>query len=155
MSRERLVVTGTFGERGKFVADQPNVWATVGARFHGQRVTISIEKERKIRTDRQNRFWWSVIIPVAQEVLSLSRDVPLAKEQTHYVLKSAFLGCEETALGLVPMNSRDLTTQQFALLCEKVQAWLSEQGCKLPGVNDESAWPDSDEVIDRDAEAVR
>lgn len=155
VSRFRLVMNGIFREKGKFSPDQPSIWATVGARFSGQRVTVTVEKERKIRTDRQNRWYWSCLNVVAKEILNIGRDVPLSKDQTHEVLKAAFIGQEETELGPVPISSASLDTAQFATFCEKVSAWLAEKGCVLPGVGDESAWPESDEVIDRDAEAVR
>jgi hypothetical protein len=100
--------------------------------FEGKRVVVEIEREKSIRSIKQNSRYWGLIVPLAGDYLSKTRDVPLSRDQTHYVLKSAFLGCEETELGLIPMDSRTLTTAQFAAYCEKVTLWLSEHGYFLP-----------------------
>ena len=116
---------------GKLVIS-PASWAIAMREYEGKRVTVEIEREKPIRTLKQNARYWSLIVPLAGDYLSKTRDVPLSNEQVHYVLKSAFLGCEETELGLIPMDSRTLTTAQFALYCEKVTVWLSEHGYYLP-----------------------
>ena len=110
----------------------PVSWAIAMREYADKRVTVEIEQEKSIRSVRQNSRYWGLIVPLAGDYLSKTRDVPLSKEQTHYVLKSAFLGCEETELGLAPMDSRTLTTAQFAQFCEKVTLWLAEHGYSLP-----------------------
>jgi hypothetical protein len=116
---------------GKLITD-PAAWAIAMREYDGKRVTVEIEPEKSIRSLRQNARYWSLIIPLASDYLSKTRDMPLSKEQTHYVLKSAFLGCEETELGLAPMDSRTLSTAQFAQYCEKITVWLSGHGYYLP-----------------------
>lgn len=117
--------------QGKLLMD-PVALAIACREYEGKRVVVDIEPEKSIRSVRQNSRYWSLIVPLAGDYLSKTRDMPLSKEQTHYVLKSAFIGCEETELGLIPMDSRTLTTAQFALFCEKVTVWLSEHGYFLP-----------------------
>jgi len=116
---------------GKLLID-PASLAIACREYEGKRVTLEIEPEKSIRSLRQNSRYWGIIVPLASDFLSKTRDVPLSKDQTHYVLKSAFLGCEETPLGLVPMDSRSLTTSQFHAFCEAITLWLGENGYSVP-----------------------
>lgn len=117
--------------QGKLLID-PTSLAIALREYDGKRVSLEIEPERPVRSIRQNARYWSCIVPLAQDFLSKTRDVPLSKDQCHYVLKSAFLGCEETPLGLVPMDSRTLTTSQFQTFCEAITVWLAENGYAVP-----------------------
>lgn len=116
---------------GKLVTD-PVAWAIAMRHLDGKRVVVDIDSEKAVRTLRQNSRYWSALVPLAGDFLSKTRDVPLSKEQTHWVLSSAFLGCEETPLGLVPMSTRVLTTKQFSGYCDKVELWLNENGYAVP-----------------------
>ena len=116
---------------GELVID-PVAWAIALREFAGRRVIVDIDAERSVRSIRANNRYWGVLVPLAGDFLSKTRDVPLSKEQVHFVLTSAFLGCDETPLGLVPMRTRDLDTKQFAAYCEKVALWLMENGYHVP-----------------------
>lgn len=116
---------------GKLLID-PAPLAIALREYDGKRVTLEIEPEKPVRSVRQNSRYWSLIVPLASDFLSKTRDIPLSKDQCHYVLKSAFLGCEETPLGLVPMDSRSLTTSQFHAFCEAITLWLGENGYAVP-----------------------
>lgn len=107
--------------------------------FEGQAVTVDIEKQRSARSDSQNRFYWGVLVPLAEHILSQSRDLPLSKDQVHYVLVSAFAGCDETPLGPVPVRTSKMDTSQFATYCERVQAWLADNGLYAPEHGGEAA----------------
>lgn len=117
---------------GKFIPQEPASWPIAMRHFEGRRVVVDIEAYRERRTDRQSRRYWGMIVPLAGDLLSKTRDIPLSKESVHYVLKSAFLGTEETPLGLVPTDSRTLTTVQFCAFCDKVELWLMENGYCIP-----------------------
>ena len=118
--------------KGRFVPDYATDWSIAVQQFEGKRVAVEIDARRDVRTDRANRRYWGGIVPLAIELLSKTRDVPLSKEQVHYVLVSAFAGCDETPLGLVPVRTSSMDTAQFSIYCEKVEAWLAQQGYYLP-----------------------
>jgi len=110
----------------------PVSWAIAMREYEGRRVVVDIDAERSVRSVRQNNRYWGVLVPLAGDFLGKTRDVPLSKEQIHFVLTSAFLGCDETPLGMVPMSTRTLDTKQFAGYCEKVALWLMENGYHVP-----------------------
>lgn len=117
---------------GKLIPDSPVGWTIMLQEFAGKAVVLDVDVPKTVRSIRQNARYFGLIVPLASHSLSKTRDLPLSKDQTHWLLKSAFLGCEETPLGLVPMDSRTLTTKQFHDYCEKIELWLNEQGYHVP-----------------------
>ena len=112
---------------GMTVSDAAKVSALVQS-FAPRRVEISIAIKHGQRTDPQNRRYWGSILPAVRENLSLGRELPLSKEQTHYVLKSAFIGVDETPLGPVPKSSRTLSVEKFKEFCDAVEAHFAKRG---------------------------
>jgi hypothetical protein len=121
-------------EKGRLVTD-PAIWAIALREYEGQPVILEIEKKREVRTGRANRRHWTVIVPLARHHLNLKRGnelPPLSKDQTHYVLVTAFGASEETELGPVPIRSSLMTTKQFHEMDEKAGLWLRENGYPIP-----------------------
>lgn len=119
---------------GKLVCDLPAAWPIAMREMDGRRVTVEIEAERSRRTVKANAYHWAVIVPLAQHALNLKRpdQIPLSKDQTHYVLVTAFGASEETELGPVPVRSSLMDTQQFHALDEKAARWLMDLGYGIP-----------------------
>ena len=127
-----MKLTGTI-KRGARVYDNPAAVAIANQYVgEGQRFEETFERWKPVRTDRANRFYWGVLVPLAQHVLSQTRDLPLSKDRTHYVLVAAFAGCDETPLGPVPIKTSQMDVGQFSTYCEKVQAWLADNGLVVP-----------------------
>jgi hypothetical protein len=118
-------------KQGKLVCD-PASWAIAMREYEGKRVVVEIEPERDIRSLRANARYWALLVPLAGDFLSKTRDVPLGKDQVHYVLTAAFAGCDETPLGIVPVRTSTMTTAQFAEFCNRIEVWLSENGYAIP-----------------------
>jgi hypothetical protein len=98
-----------------------------------ERISVTLERERVIRTSQQNRYYHSCIVPIVQEVLSVGRDLPLSRDQTHELLKQAFLGFEDTKLGRVGKSTRELDTKQFTKYCDDIQShFVTEFGIAFP-----------------------
>lgn len=101
--------------------------------FEGKRVVVSVELEKGRRSNAANARYWGVIVPVCASILSQGRELPLSPDQTHWLLKSAFLGCYETPLGLVPKESHTLDTHAFFDFTSAVEAhFRSEYGATFP-----------------------
>lgn len=100
--------------------------------FAGKAVVLDVDVPKQIRSLRQNARHWAVLIPLLSHFLSKTRDLPLSKDQTHYIAVAAFLGCEETPLGPVPKRTRDITTKEFAHMDEQIALFLMEKGYPIP-----------------------
>lgn len=131
MSKVRVLAVS----RGKMLHfEDPPMVRQLLANLDGKRLAVSIEPLGVTRSSQQNRWYWGGIVPVVGQHLSQGRDLDLHPSQVHYLLKSAFLGVDETALGPVPKRSRDLTTAQFSAYCEEIRAHAaSEWGLPIPG----------------------
>ena len=89
------IVTG----QGRLVFDRRPEWESALASFAGKvdrqgkplRVTLSIERERKDRSLKQNKAYWKLVEPYCREYLSSGRLIPLTREQCHALLKKVFL----------------------------------------------------------------
>lgn len=124
--------------KGRRIYDNPAAVAIANMDVgEGRRFEETFERWRPIRSDQANRRYWGLLIPLAQHVLSQTRDLPLSKEQVHFVLVSAFAGCDITSLGPVPVPTRSMDTGQFSTYCEKVQAWLADAGIAVPEMNEQ------------------
>lgn len=121
-------------EKGQLTPKEVGRWAGYLARLRGKHVEVTVRPERKRRSLNQNSWYWVAIVPAVQEFLSEGRAFPLSEDQTHTILKSAFIGVEDTALGPVACESKTLTTEQFSTYCEQIRAHAaSEWGLLIPG----------------------
>jgi len=118
----------------------PDGWVSLTEhvpQWTGRDVVVTVEPAFPRRSNDQNRWYRGVIVPAVAGELSKGRDLPLSNDQAHHVLKAAFLGVEQTALGPAPRRSRTLTTAEFADYCERIRAHAaSEWGLNIPSPNE-------------------
>lgn len=117
--------------KGRLVID-PAIWAIAMREFEGRPVVLEIDVRRQQRTVKQNKRYWTVLVPLAIHRLSLGRPLPFNKDEVHRLLVTAFGGSEETPLGLVPVRTRTMTVDQFLHLTQQTELWLREQGYSIP-----------------------
>lgn len=122
-------------KKGKLLIDAAAL-AIALREFEGRRVVVEIEREKSIRSVRANARYWTILIPLAGDLLQKKqgRVLPYSKEQVHWIIKSAFLGCEDNPLGgpPVPLDSHTLSTEEFYNFTEEVSAWLAQNGYPIP-----------------------
>jgi hypothetical protein len=124
-------------QTGELQIAEPLVWRAYLARLRGQVVYVVLEKLRQTRTAQQNRRYWGMLVPLASEILSLPLDLPLSNEQTHEVLKGAFIGHLDTALGKAPKSSRSLNIEEYMAYCNRIEQWLlHDHGVVVPSAGE-------------------
>ena len=128
-------------EGGKLRFDNPAALPICLREYDGKRVTVDIEPERIRRSGKANARHWAVVVPLVRHCLNLKRgDDPsnwLTKDQTHYVIVTAFGASEETELGSVPVRSSLMDKGQFHEMDLKAEAWLADQGYGIPDGSDD------------------
>lgn len=125
---------GQINAEGQLRFDNAMAWRGQMVKLQSRRVVVTVEAEQPRRTVQHNARYWAVLIPLARQLLSKTRDIPLSKEQTHWIVVSAFAGTEPSALGVpVPVPTRTMTTEQFHVLCTELEVWLTENGVPVPG----------------------
>jgi len=138
---DKISFSGTIDPKGHVKPDEVGVTRGRLARWIGRRVTVVVSRYVKQRSNNQNAWYWSTIVPTVAGYLSQGRVLPLSNDQAHYVLKSAFIGQEETPLGPVPCSSAALTTAQFSEYVERIRAHAATEW-KLPIPGPGEYWDD-------------
>lgn len=119
---DRASVLAEVSEQGLLCIHERDRWDSLVRAHKGKLIVLSLELSRNKRSSQANRRYFGVVVPVCAQILSRGRALPLSKEQTHWLLKSAFLGSEETPLGLVPKDSHTLSTEEFSEYTERIEA---------------------------------
>lgn len=98
--------------------------------FNNQKISLTIEKWRKTRSQEQNRYYWGVMVEAVKLGLN---DVgyKMTTEATHELLKYKFLikelVNEETGEILNTIGSTTgLSTSEFMEFVAEVQRWAAE-----------------------------
>lgn len=90
-------------------------------RFEGHEVELEVRKRRSKRSDRQNRYWWGVV------VATLAQHCGYSPDEMHEALKHKFLSQDDLQRGLVRIGSTaKLDTAAFAELVDRVVLWAAE-----------------------------
>lgn len=98
--------------------------------FEGIDVCISIEKKKKQRSNLQNAYYWSCVIPLIKETLyELGNE--FSTEQVHDLLKYQFLkeiipyGEDGQFIERIK-STTELSTFEFMAFKESIQRWAAE-----------------------------
>lgn len=98
---------------------------------------ISIEREKKIRSPNQNRFYWWVFLPVLTET-------GYTVEELHELFKKMFLSKTKrlTKLGrktiTITKSTAELSTIEWEDFIQKIRDFIQPLGYILPIPNEES-----------------
>lgn len=106
----------------------------------GKDVDVVIKPHRDRRSDKQNRWWWGIAVPLIAHELGYDRH---EHEQVHYALVAKCFGTRFDAVlkqELPNARSSQLTTVQFAELMEWAVRWAAdEHGVVVPLPNESEA----------------
>lgn len=120
---------GTVGG-GKVTFDDPLRWKGVLARFEGRRVVLTVRGEQLQRSQQQNKYYWSMVVPIFSEWTGYE------KEEAHEVLKGLFLKTRRTLPTgeeiEVSGSSAKLTVAEFKEYVDQVCRWLAGHGVYVP-----------------------
>lgn len=117
---------------GRLVMDEPGAFARALAALRGREVQVLIEPKKKRRSDRQNAYYWGVIIEI------LSDHTGYSPEEMHEALKSKFLGFYDKKTGLrVVTSSAEQDTVEFENYMSQIRAWASENDIFIPLPNEQ------------------
>ena len=100
------------------------------------RVQLTVKKERKSRSDNQNRYYWGVVIPIVAEAQGYNQHSEEDKEEVHEGLKIKFLS-KKGPKGMVTVRSTTaLSTVDFMNYIDMIIQWAAESGTKIPLPNE-------------------
>ena len=106
---------------GKLKLDAPQSYLVELSRLEGQRIELTIRKERHTRSLRQNKYYWGVIIEI------LSDNFGYEKEEMHEALKFKFLKKHgDTDLVTVGSTAK-FSTAKFTEYIDEIIRWASTE----------------------------
>ncbi len=118
-------------KQGRFVPDDPRKFSQFLCAREGKTVECVIRPESKVRSVKQNNYYWGVIIPIIAESTGYDED------STHEALKEKF-NPRETIFGVdKPISTTKMTTIQTEERNTKIREWASGfLGCYVPKPNE-------------------
>lgn len=113
-------------------------------------VILGIEKHRKQRSKRQNRYIWGVVVPIIRRWIKETQGETISKDQAYAYIRMGILGDEpiiKTVAGVetITMENKRLsqrTTKEFAENVEEIVQIMAERGCHIPLPNEENLLTD-------------
>ena len=116
---------------GKLKLDAPQSYLVEISRLEGQRIELTIRKERRVRSLSQNKYYWGVIIEI------LSDNFGYDREEMHEALKFKFLKKHgDTDLVTVGSTAK-LSTAEFTGYIDEIIRWAStEHQVVIPSASD-------------------
>ena len=109
---------------GKLVLDAPQNYLVELSKLEGQRIQLTIQKERHARSLSQNSLYWLFLTFIGQE---LGYDT----EELHSTFKAMFLTDRSKEFPIVRSTAK-LSTAEFTDYLDKITRKVAEMGVVLP-----------------------
>lgn len=113
--------------------------------FEGSKITITLERFRKKRSNNQNRFYYGVVIPLVQDGLKEATGEVRGADSIHYnILLPLFAPTRDITnkdtgeIFSERITSSEMTTTEFMTFIKEIQKWAAEfLGIDIPDPNSE------------------
>lgn len=125
-----IELTGTVSD-GTLKLHNRKLFDTLLCQFNGKDVIIKIQKQKKIRSNYQNRYYFGVVIPIIQQGLFDVQAEWLSVDEIHAFLKQNF-NFKELVSGntgevvKVAKTTADLATIEFEEYLDRCRAFADE-----------------------------
>lgn len=118
----------------------------------GKQLKITLERGRKKRSLSVNAYYWGVVIPACQGILTdFGNDVD--EEETHSFLKEhigkltgSVVDSKGTRRAIVK-SSASLETQEFRAYLDRIIRWAAGEGVVIPDPNQDLYQPVGEKIV--------
>lgn len=104
-------------------------------RFVGREVSVHVDLWTGKRSQRQNRFYWGVLIPAFMQAMQQYGEIIIDKDEAHEAIRLKWLSKLVIIKGQkirIPKSTTKLDKHEFCRLVEKVEMWCNQCGIYLP-----------------------
>ena len=129
-------------KNNKLEIDQKHLFLNEIKRFDGKKIVLSLEVYCKQRSNRQNRYYWGVIIPMLAEEFGYSN------METHEALKFQFLRIQTEGKPDTCKSTTSLNISDFEAYLITVREWAHSQWEVQIPLPNEIDLPEFYEMID-------
>jgi hypothetical protein len=125
-----IELTGTVSD-GTLKLHNRKLFDTLLCQFNGKDVIIKIQKQKKIRSNYQNRYYFGVVIPIIQQGLFDVQAEWLSVDEIHAFLKQNFnykelVNKRTGEVVAVAKTTADLATIEFEEYLDRCRAFADE-----------------------------
>jgi len=125
-----IELTGTVSD-GTLKLHNRKLFDTLLCQFNGKDVIIKIQKQKKIRSNYQNRYYFGVVIPIIQQGLFDVQAEWLSVDDVHAFLKQNFnykelVNKRTGEVVAVAKTTADLATIEFEEYLDRCRAFADE-----------------------------
>ena len=106
---------------GKLKLDTPQSYLVELSKFEGQRIELTVRKERHTRSLNQNKYYWGVVIEILSPYFGYDR------EEMHEALKFKFLKKHEDTNLVTVGSTAKLSTTEFTEYIDSVTRWAATE----------------------------
>ncbi len=126
MSLERAPKFTGRVERGKVHLDAPDTYSRYVACMEGAKVNVAVSRYRAIRSLPQNKYYWSVVLPIFGEHCGYD------KCEMHQALKLRFLRINDDSSLPSARSTARLNTKEFGEYLDDCIRLAAEMGVVIP-----------------------
>ena len=114
------ILTGKVKD-GKLKLDAPQSYLVEVSKLEGQRIELTLRKERHTRSLSQNKYYWGVIIEILSDYFGYD------KEEMHEALKFKLLKRHEDTDLVTVGSTAKLSTAGFTEYIDDIIRWASTE----------------------------
>lgn len=137
-------------KNGDIVFANPEIFSIQMEKLEGERVTVKVEKVKRKRSDKQNRWYWGLAIPTIQNGIEEQTGERYDKNTIHAMILNLVGGLKMETKIIMGMNvievkqkrTSEMTTEEFCDFYEKLQAHFAEKDIIIPDPEQESFFQD-------------
>ena len=108
------------------------------------KVIVSVKKYRNMRSKRQNRYYWGVVVRIIQEYSKSLMGEEYSKEEVHLFLIDRILGRKpeikevfgEHLISYNDVETSKMSTTEFGEFIMKIQKFFAERDIIIPDPED-------------------
>jgi hypothetical protein len=123
----------------QIVPESLPTWLATLSDLRGQKIIVSLDTPKKVRTMRANRYWWGMVVPTFQELWSIGREqigLPgYDRDETHDVLVQILVGFEDGPIPGTRVRKRtsEMDSARFAKMIDDARELAREKyGMHIP-----------------------
>jgi hypothetical protein len=104
---------------GKFKPDDAASFTKVFYGHEGKRVTVTVERERKHRSNNQNAYMWGVVYNLIAEHTGYTHD------EVHDAMRWLFLRVRRDGLPDTTKSTASLSTTEMEIYLKSIRRWAA------------------------------
>jgi hypothetical protein len=122
--KPKLIYYGTVSESGYIQLPGIKMRSDAALFFRGKRIQLTLEERKKGRSGPQNRYYFGVVVPIAQAGFRDMGDI-LSPDQVHEFFKWRFLKVQKNGYEYAK-STADLSTVEFSDYVEQCAKFCAE-----------------------------